>query len=82
MRQSMKPVHVIPLILLAGALAAYEGRSADDDKLSAQQSGAGQAALSVIRVESNLVSVPVSVTDAAGHVVRDLGISAEDLSLL
>ena len=31
--------------------------------------------LNIIRVSSDLVSVPVSVTDAAGHMVRDLKIS-------
>ncbi len=61
--------------MLAGALIAFEGRSADDGKAAVQQAPAGQTAESpIIRVQSNLVSVPVSVTDAAGRAVLNLGI--------
>lgn len=75
MRLSRRKAYTIPLLMLAGVLAAFEGRSADDDKAADQHVSAGQAAEStVIRVQSNLVSVPVSVTDAAGHAVLNLGI--------
>ncbi len=76
MRLSKPKACTIALLMLAGVLAAFEGRSADDDGKAAgpQVSAAQTAEPPVIRVQSNLVSVPVSVTDAAGHAVLNLGI--------
>src|SRR5512140_465715 len=63
MRKHLILVFILGIALLMSAV------------LPAQQ-GAGQTELqspSVIRVSTNLVTVPVSVTDASGHVIENLG---------
>src|SRR5262245_5523958 len=82
----IKKIRRILLIVLVGALslhlsiwairairAATERRSNRVEKYAAQ--GPGET----IKINSSLVAVPVSVTDAAGHPVRNL--TAEDFQL-
>src|SRR5262249_12494287 len=79
----IKKIRRILLIVLVGALslhlsiwaiwAATERRSNRVEKYAAQGSG------ETIKINSRLVEVPVSVTDVAGHPVRNL--TAEDFQL-
>ena len=66
-----KPAWICGLIVCLGSLPAAPSQEVPE--LAAKfVSTSGPPP--VIRVSSNLVSVAVSVTDAAGHAVRDLGI--------
>ncbi len=71
MSPSVAPIKLAMLIL---AVCAVEGRpypaasAVPGDSQPAGQAGAA----ALIRVETNLITVPVSVTDSAGHPVRDL----------
>jgi Ca-activated chloride channel family protein len=70
MRRLGTTTDTILLVLLAGMLAVCEAISSDDKKGTEQTTEP-----TVIRVQSNLVRVPVSVTDATGHVVLNLGLN-------
>jgi len=75
MERSAQTSRRVLLVLLACMLPALEGRplnhvkSSEDDPPSTQVLDPA-----VIRVQSNLVRVPVSVTDEAGRVVLGLGV--------
>ena len=75
-RRSAQTSRMALLVLLACMFAVFEGRSLNNDK-SIDQDSPPREVLdpAVIRVQSNLVRVPVSVTDVAGRVVLGLGIS-------
>jgi len=58
---------IVCLMLLQYQAIGLDGLSAEDQTVIGEQS-------SIIRISSNLVTVPVSVTDSAGCAIGDLGI--------
>ncbi len=69
--KSGTPVHILLIALVLLFVNPGESRPQTDD---GKQSLAAQRTPPVIRVSSNLVTVPVSVTDSAGNPIRNLKI--------